>query len=222
MRYIYIKAETQSEGDLHLSDGTNWAASTALIKTIRVVTSSTDWDLYLLQNDNGYAADDGNIPKMQIVEAGNGDLDIYLDHPYKDEDNSAEVHLYYIDNEAANTADIYIIGLALDELATATALASHDTDLGTHDTTIVAGIATIIDDIATHDTGLTTHHNLIMDGVATAIADVGILAALPPHGSAMRGTNLAALATSFTFTAGNVHAVGMAPGVLQTSHWPNQ
>jgi hypothetical protein len=48
-----------------------------------VITSSTDWDLWILQNDNGYAADDANIPKMQIMEAGNGNANIYLDLPYE-------------------------------------------------------------------------------------------------------------------------------------------
>jgi len=153
MRYIFIKATGQSEGDLHLSDGTNWNTSKALIKTIRIVTSSTDWDLYLLQNDNGYAADDANIPKMQIMEAGNGNANIRLDLAYEDEDDSGELHLYYLDNSGANTADIYAIGVALNEIsdllpastiaaasdipamvgtndaATATALATHDTDI---------------------------------------------------------------------------------------------
>jgi hypothetical protein len=108
--YKFIKAINQSEGDLHLSDPSTWNVSKAIIKVIRVITSSTDWDLWILQNDNGYAADDANIPKMQIMEAGNGDANIYLDLPYQDEDASGEVHLYYVDNGGANTADIYVIG----------------------------------------------------------------------------------------------------------------
>jgi hypothetical protein len=109
-QYKYIKATGQSEGDLHLSDADNWGVSKSIIRVIRVITSSTDWDLYILQNDNGYAADDANIPKLQIMEAGNGDAAIYLDLPYEDEDASAEVHLYYLDNSGSNTVDIYIIG----------------------------------------------------------------------------------------------------------------
>ena len=108
--YIFIKATNQSEGDMHLSDASNWGVSKALIKMLRVVTSSTDWDLYILQNDNGYAADDANIPKMQIMTAGNGNANIYLDLPYEDEDDSNEVHLYFLDNSGSNTADIYAIG----------------------------------------------------------------------------------------------------------------
>ncbi len=108
--YISIKATSQSEGDLHLSDISNWGVSKALIKMIRVITSSANWDMYILQNDNGYAVDDANIPKVQIMGAGNGSANIHLDLPYEDEDDTSEVHLYYADNGGSNTADIYIIG----------------------------------------------------------------------------------------------------------------
>ena len=108
--YIFIKATNQPEGDLHLTDASNWGVSKALIKRIRVVTSSIDWDMYILQNDNGYIVDDANIPKMHIMIGGNEDADIHLDLPYEDEDSSNEVHLYYVDNGGSNTADIYIMG----------------------------------------------------------------------------------------------------------------
>jgi hypothetical protein len=111
--YKYIKATGQSEGDLHLSDGTNWNTSNALIKRIKVETSSSDWDAWILQNDNGYATDDANIPAIKIMEAGNGDYVISLDHPYEDEDASAEVHLYFVDNAGTDTFDIYVLGYGL-------------------------------------------------------------------------------------------------------------
>ena len=50
---------------------------------------------------------------MQVGFNENGNADILLNHPYSDEDASAEVHLYYLDNSGANTADIYIIGTEL-------------------------------------------------------------------------------------------------------------
>lgn len=106
--YKYIKALAQAPGDLHLSDGTNWNISKALIKYIGVDTVSTDWDLWLVQNDNGHAADDATIPALKIINNCNGEANIQLDYPYEDEDASAEVHLYYVDNAGANTADIYI------------------------------------------------------------------------------------------------------------------
>jgi hypothetical protein len=111
---IHIEALAQvgaGSSDIHLSD-TTWAVSTSVIKTIRVVTTSTDWDLWLLQNDNGFAANDATIPRMQIVEAGNADQNISLDHPYEDEDpSSTEVHLYLIDNSGTANFDVYIMGV---------------------------------------------------------------------------------------------------------------
>lgn len=113
-KYIFIKATTQNEDtDIHLSDATNWAVSKALIKSIRVETSATDWDLYLLQNDNGHATDDANIPEIQIMEAGNGNEVIFLDHAYDDEDDSSEVHIYFHDDAASNTFDIYVVGVQM-------------------------------------------------------------------------------------------------------------
>lgn len=111
--YVFIKSTGLSEGDIHLSDGTNWNVDKALIKEIDVETSSTDWDLYLLQNDNGFAVDDANIPVRLLVEGLNGDNTIYVDKPYEDEDESQEVHLYLIDNSGANTFDIIITGYEL-------------------------------------------------------------------------------------------------------------
>lgn len=111
--YLFIKATTQSEGDLHLSDSTNWGVSKAFIAQIRVVTSSSDWDLYLLQNDNGYAADDANIPKNMVAKCIAGNANLLVNLPYEDEDATNEVHLYYVDNAGTATADIYIIGYSL-------------------------------------------------------------------------------------------------------------
>lgn len=111
--YKYIKATTQAEGDLHLSDATHWGISKALIKYIRIVTSSTDWDLYILQNDNGYATDDATILKLKIGDGIYGNANLWLDLPYEDEDDSDEVHLYFLDNSGTNTADIYVLGFEL-------------------------------------------------------------------------------------------------------------
>ena len=112
MTYVSLKATTQSEGDLHLSNA-SWGVSKALINSIRVVTSSTNWDLYILQNDNGFAVDDAAIPKYMVARGINGNANLKIDLPYEDEDASSEVHLYYLDNSGANTADIYIIGTEL-------------------------------------------------------------------------------------------------------------
>ena len=111
--YHFIKATAQDEGDLHLSDASNWNINKALVGIIRIITDSTDWDLYILQNDNGFAADDANMPKLQLMNSGNGDADITVQLPYEDEDASKEVHLYFLDNSGTDKADIYITGTEL-------------------------------------------------------------------------------------------------------------
>jgi hypothetical protein len=110
--YIRIKAQNQTEGDLHLS-GAGWAVSKAQIKMIRVITVSTDWDLWVLQNDNGYVADDAAVPALQLMEGGYESETIFPDLPYEDEDGTSEVHLYYQDNGGAATADLILAGFRL-------------------------------------------------------------------------------------------------------------
>lgn len=114
-KYILLKATGQSAGDMHLSAST-WATSKALIETLRVVTTSEDWDLCLLQNDNGHVADDANVPELLVVEQGNGDAVVQLRQPYEDEDASNEVHLYVANNDTGHpsaTFDFYIAGSKL-------------------------------------------------------------------------------------------------------------
>ncbi|KPJ97111.1 MAG: hypothetical protein AMJ55_00400 [Gammaproteobacteria bacterium SG8_15] len=111
--YKRIIATGLTEGDIHLSDATNWATSKALIKTIRVETLSNRWNLYLLQNDNGLITDDASIGAMQLMERGRGDMIISLDYAYEDEDASDEVHLYWDDEAGTATVDLTIIGYGL-------------------------------------------------------------------------------------------------------------
>ena len=110
--YIIVQG-TALTGNVHLTDGTNWGQSKALIKTVIVETVSTDWDLYILQNNNGFIANDANVPAMQLMSSGNGDETIQRDFPYEDEDATEQVHLYFVDNAASDTADITVIGYAL-------------------------------------------------------------------------------------------------------------
>lgn len=99
-----ITASSQSAGDIHIATDT----SKLMITTIKVETASTNWDMYILQNDNGYSANDAAFPAYRIMGCGNGNLDINLNHAYKDEDDTNEVHLYIQDNIGGNTFDIYI------------------------------------------------------------------------------------------------------------------
>ena len=111
--YKYIKVTSQAEGDMHLSDGSNWATSEALIKQLKIETSSADWDAWILQNDNGYATNDANIPAIQLMSGGNGDEIINIDFPYQDEDATDEVHLYIVSGVTGPTFDVCVRGYGL-------------------------------------------------------------------------------------------------------------
>ena len=110
-KYLYIKATTQSEGNLNLLDATNWNTDKSQILFIKVETSSTSWDLDLYPDDDFDEA--GTFPSMKLVNDRDGDYTVYMNMPYYDTDASKEVHLKYTDNDAANTADIYIWGVQL-------------------------------------------------------------------------------------------------------------
>ena len=111
--YVHLTGTLLDSVDTHLSNVTDWNVDKAVIKMIRIETTSTDWDLYLLQNDNGYAADDAGIPAKVLMQSGNGDEDINLDHAYEDEDATQEVHLYFVDNSGSASATVYIAGFKL-------------------------------------------------------------------------------------------------------------
>ncbi len=104
---IHIEADSQSEGNLNLSSST-WNTSKSIIKQIRVVTSSTDWDLSLYPTD-GFSG--GTLPVFQIAQGADGNFTLKMDYPYVDEDDSNEVHVQFTDNSGSNTADITIIGV---------------------------------------------------------------------------------------------------------------
>jgi hypothetical protein len=111
--HIFIKATAQAEGDIHLLDATNWNVSKAMITQIRVVTTSNDWDLWILQNDNGFVTNDANIPAHQLMNRGRQEETIEFDYNYEDEDATNEVHLYAVDNGGTATFDFYIKGVEL-------------------------------------------------------------------------------------------------------------
>ncbi|MEA2038102.1 MAG: hypothetical protein U9O94_11445, partial [Nanoarchaeota archaeon] len=111
--YISLIAQGQVEGDLHLTNSLTWATSLSLIKNVKVITNSSDWDLYILQNGNGYALDDALVPAKMLMVGGNLDEEISIDYSYKDEDLSDTIHLYWVDNAGTETADFYITGIEL-------------------------------------------------------------------------------------------------------------
>lgn len=102
-----------AEGDVSISSTTTWGTTKALIKQVVIATTSTDWELWILQNGNGYAANDAAIPAMQLADGLSGNSVLRLDHAYEDEDAASEVHLYWQDNSGTRTYDVDVIGYSL-------------------------------------------------------------------------------------------------------------
>jgi len=109
-RFIYIKALTQAEGNLTLSD-TNWAVDKAMIEWIRVTTTSTDWDLDIYPDANFDEL--GLFPSLKLVKNRNGSYMVNLHYPYIDTTSLQKVYLKFTDNAGMATADIYLLGYEL-------------------------------------------------------------------------------------------------------------
>ncbi len=100
--------------DYHLTDATTWAVSKARILAFILETGSSDWDFFLLQNDNGFATNDATVKRRQVVANGSGSMDIHLDMPFEDEDATSELHFYFRDNAGANKLDkITVLGVSI-------------------------------------------------------------------------------------------------------------
>jgi hypothetical protein len=107
--YVHIVSSASPEGDIHLTSS-DWNVDRAIIKMIRVETTSNNWDLYILQNGNGFVVNDAQIPALRLMTRGKGNEDIIIDLAYEDEDASKTVHLYYRDNTGSSLAKFYIAG----------------------------------------------------------------------------------------------------------------
>ena len=85
----------------------DWALK-ALIKTVIVVTTSTDWEFYIYQKD-------GSALKLDVPMIGNGDGRFNIDMPWENQDTTPEDTIYFkfVDNSGSLTADIEIRALEL-------------------------------------------------------------------------------------------------------------
>lgn len=104
LRNIWINVTNQSEGNLELS-GDDWDTAYSYISSIKVKTSSTDWDMWLCEDDTYTKT---LISTRQIAANRSGDFDITVAREYNP--GQDKVYLIYTDNSGTNTADIYIVG----------------------------------------------------------------------------------------------------------------
>ena len=111
--YVNVQGSSLAEGDRNISGSANWSTSKLIVKEIRIWTTSTDWDLWLLQNDNGLSTDDATVPAIQVMGSGSGDETIFVDRPYEDEDASNEIHLNFDDTVGSTTFDVSVVATEL-------------------------------------------------------------------------------------------------------------
>lgn len=105
-RAVQIIATSQSEGNLNLSDITNWNVDTSNISTIGTVSSSTD---YLIEV---YPDDTFTTPDFSFNHLSGTEL-LRINFNYEDLDVTKEVHIKYTDNEGTDTVDLDIRGTEL-------------------------------------------------------------------------------------------------------------
>lgn len=104
----WIKVTGQAPGNLTLNDGTNWGINYSFISGIQVETSSTNWDLWLCE-DNTFTTS-AQESRLLASGRGSGKTDLTVLREYNPGD--ANVYLKYIDNDAGGpyNADFYITG----------------------------------------------------------------------------------------------------------------
>lgn len=106
MKNIWITASGQAPGNLTLS-GVHWGAEYSYIDSMRVKTESTDWSLWLCEDDT---FDTDLITSRLLVSGMSGDIDLGIARSYNA--GVTSVFLIYEDNSGSNTADFYITGEA--------------------------------------------------------------------------------------------------------------
>lgn len=111
--YINIQGSALAEGDQGIMGPVQWDTSKMIVKEIRIWTTSTDWDLWLIQNDQGLVADDATVPAIQLMGSGNGDETIFVDRPYEDEDDKNTINLNFTDNVGSATFSVSVVGTEL-------------------------------------------------------------------------------------------------------------
>jgi len=104
---IWIKDTVTSTTEESLSDSTNWNTRSSLIKYIKIVTVSTDYDLWLYSTS---AFNDTLIDSFHIARNATETFSVGVDLPYNSDDY--KVYIKYTDNDPAGpySTDILIMG----------------------------------------------------------------------------------------------------------------
>ena len=106
---LYIDGQVLSDNVLtSIVDVSNWNVDEAVIKGIKIATSSTNWDLTIYCDSNQSS---GMFASINLVTGASGNLDITLDLPYKDNDGQKKIHFLFNDAGGTNTATCDVYGV---------------------------------------------------------------------------------------------------------------
>jgi len=105
-KIVYIPDQALADATKEDFTHANWNVQAAIIKAVKVVTTSTDWDLLIsCHNDQS----SGMFSTVKIGQGLSGNQVILLDLPYIDDEGLYEMHMQFDDNggSAGATVDIY-------------------------------------------------------------------------------------------------------------------
>ena len=106
-RNIWINT-THAPGTFSLADATNWNTQYSFISGVKVMTASTNWDLWIFENGT-YAT--SSITARKLAENASGTFDITLLREYNSIDTN--IYLTYTDySPGGSVASFYITGKA--------------------------------------------------------------------------------------------------------------
>jgi hypothetical protein len=109
MRNIWLVANGLAQGNITLSDATNWNAQYTHVSNIHVITTSNKWNLWIFE-DNTF--DTASVRSRKVVNNGNGTMLVDANL----EVNSSNTNLYlnwtHTGGGAPPTVSFYITGEA--------------------------------------------------------------------------------------------------------------
>ena len=106
-KIVYIPSTAMNEDTAYELSDSNWGVSKAIIKTVIVDTTSTDWTFWIAC-DNSWV--DGMFDYIEIGQNLSGKQVIMLDIPYIENDGRNVVHTWFTDNAGSTTCTVEIIG----------------------------------------------------------------------------------------------------------------
>jgi len=103
----YIKSFNVVDNSAGFLYHATWSINEAIIKTIRVITVSTDWDFTIYCNDDQVS---GMFSSLKIASNLSGTQTIFLDISYINDKDGSSIYYLYVDNAGSDNAAVDVWG----------------------------------------------------------------------------------------------------------------